>query len=46
MILKVMLDFDDFEDDARFDDFEKNSEILTILKIVLDFQDFEVDARF
>ena len=37
MILKMMLDFDDFE---------KNSEILTILKIMLDFDDFEDDGGY
>ena len=31
MILKVMLDFDDFEDDAG---------VLAILKVMLDFHDF------
>ena len=37
MILKMMLDFDEFEDDA---------EILQILEMVLDFDDFEDDAGF
>ena len=37
MILKMMLDFDEFEDDA---------EILPILKMMLDFDDFEDDAGF
>ena len=35
MILKALLDFDEFEDDA---------EILPILKLMLDFDDFEGDA--
>ena len=35
MILKVMLYFDDFDDDAG---------ILTILKMMLDFDDLEGDA--
>ena len=35
MILKVMLVFEHFEDDAG---------ILTILKMMLDFDDFESDA--
>ena len=37
MILKMMLDFDDFEDDAG---------ILTSLKMMLDFDDFENDVGF
>ena len=37
MILKTLLDFDEFEDDA---------EILPILKLMLDFDDFEGDAGF
>ena len=37
MILKMMLDFDEFEKDA---------EILPILKMMLDFDDFEDDAGF
>ena len=37
MILKVMLDFDEFEDGA---------EIWPILKMMLDFGDFEDDAAF
>ena len=37
MILKMMLDFDEFEDDAEF---------LPILEMMLDFDDFEHDAGF
>ena len=37
MSLKMMLDFNEFEDDA---------EILPILEMMLDFDDFEDDAGF
>ena len=37
MILKMMLDCNEFEDDA---------EILPILEMMLDFDDFEDDAGF
>ena len=37
MILKVMLDYDDFEDDAG---------ILMSMKVIQDFDDFENDAGF
>ena len=37
MIFKVMLEFDDFEDDAGF---------LTIVKMMLDFDGFENNAGF
>ena len=37
MILKMMLDFDDFEDDAG---------VLMNMKVIQDFDDFENDAGF
>ena len=46
MILKAMLEFHDFEDDAGFCNFEGGAGFLTILKMMLEFDDFEDDAGF
>ena len=46
MIFRLMLDFDDFEDDAGFWCFGACCWISMILSVMLDFYDFEDHAGF
>ena len=46
MILKMMLDCDDFEDSAGFSCFSCFCSSWMILKMMLDFDDSEDDAGF